>query len=340
MPRPNFTWKSAAKLALALVILGFVGRQFYRDLNHPDSATLHFRWPWAVLAGFLYLSALSFSAWFWRSVLKGLGQRPGWFHPFRAYFLGHLGKYVPGKAWALLLRGSLVKPDGVPLGLAILTSFYEVLTTMATGALVAICIFLLIPPQVTGLGWHPLYTALLLVGLLGAPLLPGVFNFLLRRLSNRFPGIVGTELPPLRNITLLRGIAATACGWGMLGMSVWSMLQAVLPEPPPLTFEFWAQCTAANALAYVAGFLAVFMPSGVGVREYFLLTLLAFAGPEPLTEPLIAVAVLLLRVTWTVSELTLAGLFMLIRRGAPNVPNTREMTPSRIGDPGEEGRSG
>lgn len=307
MPRPALNWKSILKLVLALAILGFVGRQFYRDLTHPDVALLHFRWGWAVLAGILYLASLSFSAWFWRSVLLGLGQRPGWFHPFRAYFLGHLGKYVPGKAWALLLRGSMVKPDGVPLGLAIVTSFYEVLTTMATGALVAIVIFLFIPPQ-TIFGWHPVYTGLLLLGLLGAPLLPGVFNFLMQRLSRRFPGVVSQDLPPLRNITLLRGIAASACGWSLLGLSVWSMLQAVLPEPPELTLELWAQCTAGNALAYVAGFLAVFMPSGVGVREYVLLQLLMFAGPEAL----IAAAVLLLRVTWTAMELVVAGCLLAI----------------------------
>ena len=56
MPRSKFNWKSAAKLALALVILAFVGRQFYRDLSHPDIATLHFRWPWAVLAGLLSMA--------------------------------------------------------------------------------------------------------------------------------------------------------------------------------------------------------------------------------------------------------------------------------------------
>jgi uncharacterized membrane protein YbhN (UPF0104 family) len=62
------------------------------------------------------------------------------------------------------------------------------------------------------------------------------------------------------------------------------------------------------ALAYVAGFLAIIMPGGVGVRE-FVLTL--FLAPELTTtdEPraLAAVAVLLLRVVWTATELVLAA---------------------------------
>ena len=65
---------------------------------------------------------------------------------------------MPGKAWALLLRGGLVRGPETRLGVAIITSFYEVLTTMAAGALVAAVVFLVQPPEVTGLKWHPVFT--------------------------------------------------------------------------------------------------------------------------------------------------------------------------------------
>jgi len=65
----------------------------------------------------------------------------------------------------------------------------------------------------------------------------------------------------------------------------------------------WAQATAAIGLAYVAGFLALVLPSGVGVREYILLKLLAAQGDEAL----IALGVLLLRLVWTAAELVTAG---------------------------------
>src|SRR5262249_57797160 len=70
-----------------------------------------------------------------------LGPVPPWGMTLRAYYVGHLGKYLPGKAWALLLRADLVRPGGVRPGLAGLTAFYEVLTTMAAGALVAAVLF-------------------------------------------------------------------------------------------------------------------------------------------------------------------------------------------------------
>ncbi|MFO0964786.1 MAG: lysylphosphatidylglycerol synthase domain-containing protein [Gemmataceae bacterium] len=295
-------WKGVAKALVALVILGFVGRQFYRDLSQPDLALLQIRWTWLALCPALYLAGLGFSAWFWRDVLKRLGYTLGGRDTLRGYYIGHLGKYVPGKAWAMLLRGSLVR-HAAPLAPAILSAFYEVLTTMAAGALVAIGVFIVVPPEVEAMSWQPLYTGLLLLALLAVPLLPGVFNYLMLRLSRRFPAILGEDLGALRLTTLVRGLLATACGWLLLGLSVWAMLQAVLPAPPDLGAETWARITGATALAYVAGFLALVLPSGVGVREYFLLALLGFAGPEPL----IAAAVLLLRLAWTASEMACAA---------------------------------
>src|SRR5438067_1020280 len=79
----------------------------------------------------LCLLALGGSAWFWYWLMRTFGEQPEGPATVRAYYIGHLGKYVPGKAWALLMRGNLVRGPGVRLGVAIITAFYEVLTTMA-----------------------------------------------------------------------------------------------------------------------------------------------------------------------------------------------------------------
>jgi uncharacterized membrane protein YbhN (UPF0104 family) len=291
---------------LALAILVAVGRQFYRDLSQFDLAELEPRPIWLAASGGLYLLGLSLSAWYWYHLLHVFGERPGRYAAVRAYFLGHLGKYVPGKAWALLLRGSLVRGPRVRFGVAIISSFYEVLTTMAAGALVAAAVFTFEPAAIPGLDWHPLWTGLLLLALCGVPLMPGVFNFVVGRMAERFRKVESFRLPRLRLGTLLLGLLVTSAGWGLLGLALWSLLQGILPEPPAWTVATWLRCCGSIGLAYVAGFLALFMPSGIGVREYFLLPLLAFAGPP---GP-VAAAVLLLRLVWTAAELVLAALLM------------------------------
>jgi uncharacterized membrane protein YbhN (UPF0104 family) len=312
----KWLWRLAKALLAAAILVG-VGRQFYHDLSkpagpdQPDLGELSLRPGWLAASGGLYLLALSMSACYWYRLLGAFGPRPPFLKAYRAYFLGQLGKYVPGKAWALLLRGGMVAGPEVRLGTAIITAFYEVLTTMSAGALIAAVVFIFSPPQVAGFAWHPVLTGLLLLGLCGLPLLPGVFNFLTRRMANRFANIDALRLPPIRILTLADGILITGCGWGCLGVSVWALLQGVLPQPPPLTFATWAQYCASIGLAYVAGFLAFVIPSGVGVREYFLRQLLGFAGPERA----LAAAILLLRLVWTTAELVWAALVFCFYKG-------------------------
>jgi hypothetical protein len=297
------------KTLLALAILIGIGMQFYHNLDNRDLRKLTLRPEWLALSAALYLLALGAPAWFWHRLLHTFGERPEVLPTVRAYYLGHLGKYVPGKAWALLLRGNLVRGPGVRLGVAIITSFYEVLTTMASAALLAAVLFALQTPAGTGLGLDPVLLGVLLLALLGVPLLPGVFNRLVARLAARFRTVESFRLPRLRGGTLLLGLGVAACGWFVMGASLWAGVQAVVPEPYPLTTATWARCTAMIGLSYVAGFLAFMLPSGVGVREG---VLEAFLAPE-LTGQVVqgravaTVTVLLVRLLWTATELVMAA---------------------------------
>jgi uncharacterized membrane protein YbhN (UPF0104 family) len=300
-------WKAwvwtGAKVILTLAILFFVGRQFYRDLTHPDIERLPWRPGWMLFSAALYLLFLGILTGYWYHLLRIFGEGPSPVAALRAYYIGLLGKYVPGKAWALLLRGTLVRGPGVRLGVAIVTGFYEVLTTMSAGALVAGVGLLVFPIEMEDWDWHPLWVALALLVLCIVPILPGVANFVARRMAARFQEIEAYRLPPVRGRTLLVGLLLTSLGWGILGISVWMIFQAVMPVPPALSWTVWGRLTTAMALAYVAGFLVLVVPGGIGVREFFLLHLLADLG----TAQEVAAAVLLLRLVWTAAEAVAAG---------------------------------
>jgi hypothetical protein len=300
---------TVSKTLLALAILVGIGRQFYHNLTQLDLTELALRPAWLVLSAGLYLLALGGSAWFWYRLMRTFGERPQGPATVRAYYLGHLGKYVPGKAWALLMRGNLVRGPGVRLGVAIITAFYEVLTTMASGALLAAVLFALQAPAASGLGLHPVVVGVLLLALLGIPLLPGVFNRLVARLAARFQTVGSFRLPRLSGGTLALGLLVTGCGWLVMGVSLWAAVQAVVPEPYGLTPESWGRYVAMVGLSYVAGFLAFMLPSGVGVREGVLEGFLApeLAGRVAHGPAVATVTVLLLRLLWTTAELVMVG---------------------------------
>jgi hypothetical protein len=90
------------------------------------------------------------------------------------------------------------------------------------------------------------------------------------------------------------------------------MLCGLMPDPPPFDLSMACRIAAYIALAYVAGFFILVVPSGLGVREYFLLLCLA---PElnrflPAGEAaaVAAVLVLMLRLVWTLADLVMTAL--------------------------------
>jgi hypothetical protein len=230
----------------------------------------------------------------------------------------------------------------VGLGVAGVTSLYEVLTTMASGALLAVVIFSVGAPDTLPAGdWsglRKLFTnrapdpagvdrkvlvvlALVMLAIVGFPVLPLVFNHLIKRLrslKNLLAGQPQTEAADvarlrIRRIVLLEGLAMTAFGWMLLGASLWAVLQAVLDEPRSMTLPEWGKLSAILSLSYVAGFIIVLIPSGLGVREYFLHLFLVPEISRQWTDsassvPIAVWTVLLLRVVWTAAEMVTAAI--------------------------------
>jgi glycosyltransferase 2 family protein len=319
-------WWPALKFVLGLAIIAVIGVRFAQDLQDPGLRKASLRPGWMVLSGVLYLLALGCSVLIWYRLLRSLGQRPAVARTVRAYFLGQLGKYLPGKAWSLLLRAAMAAGPGVRAGLAGLTSFYEVLVTMATGVLMAAVVFCLLGPAnaapmdgetlrklfrleepgAAARDWKVLVLlALILLAPLAVVILPPVFNRLAHRLARPFREPDAPPLPPFRWRTLAQGAALATCFWFLLSASLWCMLEAVLSRPPQWTPEGWALDTAYLGVAYVAGFVILLVPSGIGVREFFLALFLA-SPEEGRSRPAILLAVLALRLVWTTAELLVA----------------------------------
>jgi uncharacterized membrane protein YbhN (UPF0104 family) len=334
------------KLLFAVAILAAIGRQFARDLSRLDLGRHALRLEWLAVSGALYLVALGFSAVYWYLLLVGCGQKPAAVAATRAYYIGHLGKYLPGKAWSLLMRITLIRGPGVSLGTAALTTFYEVMATMAGGVLLAAVLFVLHTPDSAGpIDWRELprvfapqaedqpapdprlaaFSSAVLFGVTCGPLVPFLFNRVTNRMTLRFRE-PNAPPPRVRTVQLLEGLVLTGIGWLFLGASLWAVLQAVVEPAPPWSADLIGRYTAPLALSYVAGFVFVISPGGLGVREYLLTLFLApdlesFLGPANGEARALAVlAVLLLRVVWTVAEILAAGVLYWLPGPAATTP--------------------
>ena len=87
---------------------------------------------WLAASGGLYLLGTLCCGVFWHRTLRALGQPVSLPQALRAYYIGQLGKYVPGKAMVVILRAGLVRGQGSIPALAAVSVFLETLTMMSS----------------------------------------------------------------------------------------------------------------------------------------------------------------------------------------------------------------
>ena len=275
---------------------------------------------WLVLSGLLYLAGCLPSWIFWHRVMEAMGQQPRWLHSLRAYFIGHLGKYVPGKAMVVVLRTGLVRSQRVDTTVAAASVFVETLTLMAVGALISAAI---LAALFRDQGELVLWSLLLMVAA-GVPTLPPIFRRLVRLLKvRRASPDIDRALAGLSFRLMGFGWLAMAAGWLLMGLSLWAVMQS-LPGEPRMVEGSWdvLRLTAAVALAVVLGFLSL-IPGGFGVREAVVMTLLA----EPYGGFVAIIAAVLLRLVWLLAEVFLS-MILYVSPGPAMQPATVEQPAS------------
>lgn len=322
----HWTWQ-AVKWGLFVLVIAFViryGMKLWRDV---DAHPVTIQWSWLLAALLSSIVMWIPAMWYWKELLADLGPRPPWMQVIRAYYCGHPGKYVPGKAMVMIIRAGLLKSSGVSPATAALAVTLDSLTYISAGS---VLVLLLLPwllasvPRLEELGQvarQPTWLAGLIVtslvaGLAGVALIARASVRLIRKFSALDPQqtLAGREV---RLVTLLKGFGIFLFAWWLQGMTLGLVLQAV--SPTPVDWRDWPMWTGMSVITIAGGFIAVFAPGGLGVREGLLMEMLRNqVGPHEAI-----VAAVALRGVTMVGELLAAGvLYFAIR--APREP---------VGDP-------
>lgn len=302
-------WLRIARVALGLVVLAFVARAVSRSWE--DLASQPVAWTFRPLpalgsVGLVWLMyAVLIEAW--RRMLAGWGQRLGRLTATRIWIVSSLGKYVPGKVWAIAGMALMAKEAGVAAWAA--TASAVILQVLAIGSGAAVAGLLgaraLEATRPELLPWLWLGGALALAGA-GLLLVPGMIGRLLALARVAGPDAETPGLEPL-----VVGLMANLLAWLGYGMALWLLALAVLPVPALSP----ALAIAAFAASYVAGFVVLIAPGGLVVREGLLIVLLQGSlGLGAATALAVASRVLL-----TITEVGAAVPFLVLRRGNPRV---------------------
>ena len=266
--RPTSKLAFTVRLIVAVVVPGLLLWIIARLIVGQWSEIRNHEWHpvyWAILVAtavgwvdFILINQL------WRRVLIIMSGRDlPFLTAYRIAALSNLGKYLPGKVWAFLGMMFMLRNEGYGAHLAFgSTIWHQALTILAglafTGAIIGTEFTARIPL------WVIIAAVASCLVMLHPSVLTRLMNFGLRILR-RDP--VNITLPFSKGLMLfvLYGLA-----WLLYGSSFWFLVWGLGFPPGP----FWV-VTASFAAAYLIGFLALFAPGGVGVREGILVLLLS-----------------------------------------------------------------
>jgi uncharacterized membrane protein YbhN (UPF0104 family) len=199
--------------------------------------------------------------------MKHLGYRLTWRRSTRILYYSAMAGYLPGSVWHAVSRVFLSDKEGVP-------------KTMTTVSVVLESVFILLGAVVVAalslLAWPnpPLWVgAIALVVLVAVIWRPDVaFNVANWGLAKIGRKPLDITLSPLDMVRLL---IPFILNWIIFGAMFYAILAALYPSLSPVNLPVVAGIFTAS---WVIGYLAVFVPQGLGVRELVIVTLLAVIG--------------------------------------------------------------
>jgi uncharacterized membrane protein YbhN (UPF0104 family) len=235
----------------------------------------------------------------WRTLLADLGSRVSLPVAARIFFVGQLGKYLPGSVWPVVMQAELGRDHRVPRQRTATATLITLLLGIAS-ALIVVLLAIPFDSRVVPPGFE--WAVVLVVPLLVA-LHPTVLNWGIDRILT----FLGREAMDHR--TSLRGtVLATlwAIGsWIGAGLQVYCLAVA-LGAPPGIDTASLA--IGGYTLAWAVGFVVVVAPAGAGAREVALAAVLA----PVLGSGEVIVVVLVSRLLFTAVDLAAAGLGLAV----------------------------
>lgn len=237
-------------------------------------------------------------------LLKDLGGDLPTLPAMRVFLTSLLGKYLPGKVWIVGMRAAFLKQHSVAIGLTLNALLLENLL------LVSSALLLWGIASLVAIGAHPAGLSIPLALLAFAPvvclvLAPTVLSGPAKAMARLFDG--RAEIPKLGISTTAKLAAQYTATWLMLGSSIWLLAGALGYDLPVVTIPY---LSAHYGLSVIAGFVAVFAPAGIGVRE----AVFVFATRGLLSAADSFSLALAARLLTSLAELLATGMLSFVKR--------------------------
>jgi hypothetical protein len=236
---------------------------------------LRIAWRWVIAGSIMVLTTYAVLIQSWRMLLRGMGSELSYGAAVRIWTIANLGRWIPGKVWSVGALGVLAAREGVSgtaaAGAALLGTVLNIGAGFGISVVTGARGLDAVRP---GLSLTATWLAVLFV--IGVATLPWMLPPTIRRLG-RWRGTASASMEQVTALPAVTVWAATfinAAAWVGYGVAFAFFARGVTPGISGDPSMFIAVFTT----SYLIGYLALFAPGGLGIREYALVALLIAFG--------------------------------------------------------------
>jgi hypothetical protein len=262
----SIAWR-AAQIALIALIAWFAWRTIAPDWPQITNAWREttVRGVPLILSTMVVLASYAVLIETWRRVVTAWGGSLSFSTAARIWFVSNLGKYIPGKVWAITAMGTMAQRAGVSPVAAVGSS----LLVAVVNVLAAVAVILFTASEAIPFSRWAMYAfGLAAVAVAVTPrLLPSIARWVAARFGR------DVTWPAIPQQTIVISFLGCGIAWLLYGIAFRLLVSSIGPAGGA-TSAYVAAFTA----SYLAGYLALPMPGGIAVREGVLIALLPQLG--------------------------------------------------------------
>jgi uncharacterized membrane protein YbhN (UPF0104 family) len=289
---------------IVVAIFIFLGKMVWQNWIQVKEAPFTFRPFPLLLSTLIFVFSYFIQIWAWYLITLKLGIAISFLGTLESWFYSQLGKYLPGKVWLLLGRFYFYESQEKSRKEISVALYLETVTILIAAGLLSLIALLFFKET------NP-YDAEMQLWWLFPLLIVALFSlhpWILQKILNRI--LIQFKREPISlsisYFDILWILFVCVLAWVVGGIGFYLFVDSVFPT----SLREILFLTGALAFSSTLGLIALFAPSGLGVREGALVYLLSFIMPGPVA----VILSILTRIWVTLIEIVLIGVIYLISK--------------------------
>lgn len=261
----------ALKIIFGVLVVVFLAWYFWKNWDEFSEKIMSVNIGIFIVSMLFYFVYKITLASLWHYITKRNGCSIRYEKAVTSYLYSILGKYIPGKVFMLAARLTYYKEEEAPLSKVTVCFFIENVCTLLGAAMLFIVSLFFFPNELLE---NYKWLTLLLIAAFFVCIHPKIINFVLRLIGKIFKK--NLEIP-MKYSQMLKVVLLFIGNWLIVGFGFFILTKSIYPDVE------WSQllyCAGIWGVSAIMGILAIFAPSGLGVREGIIVAGLMLIMPQ------------------------------------------------------------